>query len=309
MANALQVSHSSYSPASASKTANDALVYNERPFCGIEILRTNRHQQSNKMATNNPNTAQPMHQHMTRSQGPASVFDTEHRNPENRYIRSYNIINQQCNVNISYNTVGEVIKEKRESLATEISRLLGEYPGHWFPPAFRPRNLPLHPLDWSTVVLQDLCNFAQSLPNEHTPDQRRAAIDERMTQANHETRQSDAAAQSAGDENATKPFTTPLPDSTSSSHDLSDFERLERENQHLADQVQGLSEELSNLEDELRDTKNEETRHAKRCEKMEELEFLRQGSAMARAQYTNEYRRNRAQELKQKLGFPFIPQE
>lgn len=174
------------------------------------------------MTTNNFNTAQPSHQRMLRSHGPSSVFDHTHLNNAGCYIRSHNITNQQSNVNISFKTISPTTKAKREHLVTEIARLLGSYAGDWFAPTLRPRNLPVHPLDWSTSVLEYLYNAAQALPHTFTTDQRCSAIRDAMSNG--------PSTHPPNTANANKPHPSRRP---------SEAERLRIANQQLTAQVQG----------------------------------------------------------------------
>ena len=115
---------------------------------------------------------------LLRSQGPVDQLNTTQLNPAGRYIRSYNH-NGQCNVNASYHTVSLQIKERRRELIFNIVAILGNDPRDWFEPSLRPRELPVRPLDWSTTLLQQLCNFAQSLPC----GTRITSVDERISVA------------------------------------------------------------------------------------------------------------------------------
>ena len=121
---------------------------------------------------------QPSQQMLLRSQGPVDQLDTTQLSPAGRYVRSYNI-NGHCNINASYHTVGLQIKEKRRELVFTIVTILGNDPRSWFASSLRPVALPIRPLDWSTIVLQQLCVFAQSLPC----DPRNTSVDERLSVA------------------------------------------------------------------------------------------------------------------------------
>lgn len=179
-------------------------------------------------------------QRQLRSHGPINTTETTHLNPPDCYIRSYDC-NNNCNVNASFYTVGLVSRKKRKRLVTDISSLLGEYSGDWYAPSLRPHNLPLHPLDWSSTLLQQLCSFAQSFPRNITVDQRLALAHQDMLCGNYAT---DGSAHSAGGaiaaDSDTKSFTSgqvPI--------NAQDFEveRLRAEKQQLLDQIQAMKEE------------------------------------------------------------------
>lgn len=178
------------------------------------------------------------HRHMLRSQGPLHPLDiTQYLNPSDCYVRSYNA-SGRYNVNASYNTVCRSCREKRRNLVIEIAAVLGDYSGDWLPFEFRPRNLPLHPLDWSTTFLQFVCNFARQ--------QRASAADQpqRSTPAQLHTDHNELfSAASDGSENLDK-----IGDADESSGDGSKeegVEALRKENQRLIDRVQAMSDEVA----------------------------------------------------------------
>jgi hypothetical protein len=135
------------------------------------------------MDSNGTNASQLHSNPILRSQGPLHPLDLTHLNPANCYVRSYDC-NQRCNVNASFNAVGLQIREKRKKLVTEIAALLGHFSGHWYEPKARPRGLPWHPLDWSSTLLQQLCELARSLPCDITAEQRLVVAHKAMSKAN-----------------------------------------------------------------------------------------------------------------------------
>lgn len=181
------------------------------------------------------NEAQLQRQRMLRSQGPLNPTDTTHLNPVDCYIRSYDC-HQQCNINASYNTVSLPIKEKRRKLVITISTLLGHYSGDWYAPSLKPRNLPLHPLDWSTTLLRRLCGFAQSLPRDITVEQRLHVAHRTML---------DAVGHPPGPDNSVSPPNMGDADQpTHTGTDHNELEQLRADNRRLVDRVQGMIEEL-----------------------------------------------------------------
>jgi hypothetical protein len=194
------------------------------------------------MDPNGTNAAQLQRQPMLRSQGPLYPLDTTYPNPADCYVRSYDC-NQRCNVNASFNTVGLQIRERRKKLVTEIAALLRHFSGHWFEPKVRPRGLPLHPLDWSSTLLQQLCDFAQSLPRDITADQRLVVAHEAMSKVNKRpnTLGSDTEVHSAEHVRVEDCSTTEERFRTSDQG--TEVERLQTENQRLLDVVQALGEE------------------------------------------------------------------
>lgn len=228
-------------------------------------------------------------------------------NPAGSYIRSRNVHNQQCNVNISYKTVSPHIKGKREKLVTEIAGLLGTYAGHWFAPAFRPRNLPLHPLDWSTALLEELHSAAQSLPQHYTSDQRLTAIRDVMANAAHGSPQSDAAAQSAGEADATEAV------GASNSADAGTSRKPTK--QQLQDRIQGLTEELNSMKSGLHtanakyNDKNEEWVEAHgRAAELEFLMFALHKLATGEpSAYSDEELWSEVFRIEKGMGFSLVP--
>jgi hypothetical protein len=192
------------------------------------------------MDANDINAAQLQQQPMLRSQGPLYPLDTTHLNPANCYVRSYDC-HEQCNVNTSYNTVSLSIKENRRKLVTEIATMLGHYSGHWYAQRVRPRDLPKHPLDWSTAVLKRLCEFTQALPHGITIEQRLDIAHRTMLATEGLPSRSDSPATSVNTHNAKK--------STHTS-DQAKLQRLRAWNRHLSDQVRGMHEEIRDLKDE-----------------------------------------------------------
>jgi hypothetical protein len=229
------------------------------------------------MDANETNAAQLQRQPMLRSQGPLYPLDTTHLNPANCYVRSYDC-HEQCNVNASYNTVSLSIKEKRRKLVTEIATFLGHYSGHWYAQRVRPRDLPKHPLDWSTVLLKRLCGFAQSLPHGITVEQRLDTAHQTMLATEQHPAGPDSAAEStslhdateghpSGLENSAEPVNThDAKKPTHTSDEKVKLEQLRAHNQRLIDEVQGMREEL-----ECEDIIHEIDSHFMR-EELEELE-------------------------------------
>lgn len=194
-------------------------------------------------------------QRQIRSHGPINTTETTHLNPADCYIRSYDC-NQNCNVNASFYTVGLVSREKRKRLVTEISSLLGEYSGDWYAPSLRSHNLPLHPLDWSSTLLQQLCSFAQSFPRNITVEQRLAQAHQAMLKGNCATTGSAHSAEGANTANSEAKSSsteqTPINDQNV------EVELLRAENQRLLNDIQAMQEELQPWIDEvfeLRDRK------------------------------------------------------
>jgi hypothetical protein len=210
-------------------------------------------------ANEKTNAAQLQRQPMLRSQGPLYPLDTTHLNPANCYVRSYDC-HEQCNVNASYNTVSLSIKEKCRKLVTEIATLLGHYSGHWYAQRVRPRDLPKHPLDWSTVLLKRLSGFAQSLPHGITVEQRLDIAHQTMLATEQHPAGPDSAAESTSLHDATEGHTSGLESSAEpvNTHDAKEpthtsdeevkLEQLRAHNQRLIDEVQGMREELEELE-------------------------------------------------------------
>lgn len=190
---------------------------------------------------NNALQLQLQRQRMLRSQGPINTTETTHLNPANCYIRSYDC-NQKLNVNASFNTVGLLIREKRKKLVTEIASLLGDYSGDWYAPSLRPRNLPLHPLDWSSTLLKQLCEFVQFLPRDITVEHRLALAHQAMLGGRRDT---DKIEHSAASANMADPDTMSYTDETCSinGQDI-EVELLRAQKQLLLDQNQAMKEEL-----------------------------------------------------------------
>lgn len=178
---------------------------------------------------------------MLRSQGPINTSQTTHLNPIDCYVRSYDC-NQKLNVNASFNTVGLLIREKRKKLVTEIASLLGDYSGDWYVPSLRPRNLPLHPLDWSSTLLLQLREFVQFLPRNSTIEQRLVLAHQAMLGGRCHTDGPENSAESA---NMADPDTRSYTDETSSinGQDI-EIELLRAEKEGLLDQIQAMREEL-----------------------------------------------------------------
>lgn len=249
------------------------------------------------MTTNNFNTARAVLPHMLRSQGPLSAFDDKFLNDPDRYVRSYNIINRHTNVNTSFQTVNLQVKKKRKQLVAKIARLLGEYPRHWFAEEFRPRNLPLHPLDWSTILLQDLHNEAQLLPPHYTSDQRLAEIHRYMFQENQRQLQRNASASAARAGNIAEPYNKRTEANDASVHrEPTEVERLQREIQRLKDKLGGIEEEYIH--------------DLGRMDRMEELETKRRALATGNfSSHPYEECLRDVERLPKEIGFPYVPYE
>lgn len=185
------------------------------------------------------------HRHMTRSQGPVDPLDTTHLNPSDCYVRSYTW-NGQYNVNASYNTVSLPIKEKRRKLVTEISLLLGTYAGDWFPLGLRPRYLPLHPLDWSTIFLQRLCNAGQHLAHLHSIERRLFIVHNAMKRLYARPNADVPTPHLTAFNNSADPGTSShVNEPTEDSSKEEEFEGLREENQRLIDRVEAMSDEVA----------------------------------------------------------------
>lgn len=225
------------------------VVYKEiQCHCTDSVQTNSTHQHLDKMEAHGNNAFQLQRQRMLRSQGPINVTVTTHLNPAGCYICSYDC-NEKCNVNASFNTVGLLIREKRKKLVTEIASLLGDYSGDWYAPSLRPRNLPLHPLDWSSTLLQQLCKFVQFLPRDIPTEQRLALAHQAMLGGRHDTGRTEHPAETAKMAN---PDTMSYTNETSSvDGQNTEVEKLRAEAQRLLDQIQAMEEEVTSFADDL----------------------------------------------------------
>lgn len=177
---------------------------------------------------------------MLRSQGPLHPLDTtQYLNPADCYVRSYNILGRY-NVNASYKTVCNASRRKRRGLVTEIAAVLGNYSGDWLPFIFRPRNLPLHPLDWSTTFLQFVCEYARSR------QQRASVTDHDQNSAPTQLHADHDAVFSAASDGSENPDTISDADEPSGEGDKEKgLDGLRKENMRLIDRVQAMSDEVA----------------------------------------------------------------
>lgn len=177
-----------------------------------------------------------------RSQGPVDPLEFTQLNPAGCYIRSYTH-DQQCHVNASYHTVSLQIKERRRKLIEGIRTILGTDPHYWFPQPLRPVDLPLHPWDWSTSLLQWLCTFAQSLPC----DTRNTTAEQRLDVAHQSML--NRAANSSGPDNSvnstTSAHTRQVEKPSYNSSKDEELDQLRAKNLDLTNQVEAITEELT----------------------------------------------------------------
>lgn len=216
-----------------------------------------------------------------RSQGPINLLDTTLLNPARSYVRSYDF-KKRYNVNASYYTVSLQIKERRRELVVNIVAILGNDSRYWFASSLRPINLPTHPLDWSTTLLQQLCTFAESLPL----DIRNTAIDQRIGLA-HRIMLTEAANSSKSDSTADSANTC-QPDKVSEASDKNEepsdlrFEKVETldELRALRDEIANMAEQKSTAERDNVNLKDQLKHTAEALSKCEaELEALREENA------------------------------
>lgn len=212
-----------------------------------------------------------------RSQGSIDLLDTTLLNPARSYIRSYDF-KRRCNVNAGYYTVGLPIKNRRRELVFAIVAILGDDSRYWFAPSLKPVNLPAHPLDWSTILLQQLCTFAESLPL----DVRNTAIDQRLGLA-HQIMLTEAANSSRSDSSADSANTHQPDKPSNSSNENEELSDLRIRNVDLLDEIRAVRDEMVNMAEQkstadrdivnLKDQLKHSAAALSECEK--ELENLR----------------------------------
>lgn len=178
------------------------------------------------------------------SQGSMNLLSTTLLNPARSYIRSYDF-KKRYNVHASYYTVGLQMKERRQALVVTIAAILGSDSRYWFAPSLKPVNLPAHPLDWSTTLLQQLCTFAESIPL----DVRNTAIDQRLVLA-HQFMLTEAVNSSTSDSspNSTSTRRQGKPSRASKEHE--ELCHLCAQNADHLDQIKALRDEHAILVDQ-----------------------------------------------------------